>query len=90
VNGDIQKNIGHVINLSFEGVDSESAMLLLQDQIAISNGAACTSANYSHSHVLEAMGLSSERIESAIRISWYHDSPQLDWEALFATASSLR
>jgi cysteine desulfurase len=90
VNGDIKRCIGNVINLSFEGVDSESAMLILQDQVAISNGAACTSANYSHSHVLAAMGLPNERIESAIRISWYHDSPKVDWKSLFSTVSSLR
>ena len=89
INGDLQHSIGNVINISFEGVDSESAILLLQNEVAISNGAACSSASYSYSHVLEAMGLSRSRIESALRISWYHDSEVLDWAVVFGVMSSL-
>jgi len=60
----------HVVNISFRGVDSEALMLLVRDELAISNGAACTSATYSTSHVLKAMGLDEDRIASAVRISW--------------------
>jgi cysteine desulfurase len=44
--------------------------MALREELAVSNGAACTSDRYGSSHVLEAMGLEAERIASAIRISW--------------------
>ena len=55
----------HVLNVSFPGVDSEALMLALRDEIAISNGSACSSAGYSTSHVLRAMGL----LERSNRVS---------------------
>ena len=60
----------HVVNVSFPGVDSEALMMAVREELAISNGAACTSASYSPSHVLKAMGFSDDRISSAVRISW--------------------
>src|SRR5262249_4137536 len=53
-NGDQSRTQGHVLNVSFPGVDSEALMLALKDVVAISNGAACTSASYAPSHVLQA------------------------------------
>ena len=41
---------------------------------AISDGAACSSATYTCSHVLSAMGLADDQIQGAVRLSWYHDS----------------
>ena len=59
-----------MVNVSFPGVDSEALMMGVRAELAISNGAACTSASYSPSHVLKAMGLSEERIGASVRISW--------------------
>ena len=56
VNGDMERTQSHVLNVSFPGVDSEALMLALRDSMAISNGAACSSASYRQSHVLTAMG----------------------------------
>jgi len=70
INGDVNRTMAHVVNVSFPGVDSEALMLALRSEIAISNGSACTSASYLPSHVLNAMGLSDELISSAVRISW--------------------
>ncbi len=61
-------------------------MLATKQYCGISNGSACTSSNYQHSHVLSAMGLSSERIESAVRISWDAD---IDTDELFAEFANL-
>ena len=69
INGDPARAQPHVINISFPGVDSEALMMALRDEMAISNGSACTSAAYKPSHVLTAMGLAEDLIESAIRIS---------------------
>ena len=60
----------HVLNVSIPHVNSEAAMVALKGIIAISNGSACTSQNYTSSHVLQAMGFDNERIDGAIRISW--------------------
>jgi len=70
INGDAQFCMPNTLNISFLGVDSEALMLATKQYCSISNGSACTSHDYSHSHVLTAMGLRDERIDSAIRISW--------------------
>ena len=73
INGDPNRCLPHVLNVSFPGVDSEALMLALRDKLALSNGSACTSHSYRPSHVLGAMGLAQQRIDNAIRISWGHD-----------------
>jgi cysteine desulfurase len=70
INGDPLRTQSHVVNVSFRDVDSEALMMAVREELAISNGAACTSASYSPSHVLKAMGLSADLIVSAVRISW--------------------
>ncbi|MCG9665919.1 cysteine desulfurase DndA [Vibrio mediterranei] len=60
----------YVLNFSVPGVNSESLMVALKGIAAVSNGSACTSSSYSPSHVLKAMGLSEDRINGAVRISW--------------------
>lgn len=70
INGDPSRTQAHVVNVSFPGVDSEALMMAVREELAFSNGAACTTATYLPSHVLEAMGLNKDDIESAVRISW--------------------
>lgn len=45
-------------------------MLSSKQYCGISNGSACTSHDYTPSYVLTAMGLDTDRISSAVRISW--------------------
>jgi cysteine desulfurase len=82
LNGREEDSLEHVLNLSFPGLDSEALMVGLKDLIAISNGSACTSHSYKPSHVLEAMQLSPEAIHSAVRLSWCHLTPEVDWQAV--------
>ncbi len=89
INGDLQNYLPNVINLSFNGIDSEALMLALKDEVAISNGSACTSHSYQPSHVLEAMKLSQSTIESAIRISWCHFSQHPNWNNIRDIIQSL-
>ncbi len=70
INGEEKYCIPNTINLSFSGVSSEALMLATKQYCGVSNGSACSSSSYTHSHVLSAMKLSNDRIESAIRISW--------------------
>jgi cysteine desulfurase len=88
-NGNPELTLPTVVNCSFPGVDSEALMVTLKDSIAVSNGSACTSHSYSRSHVLSAMGLPEQRIDSAVRISWCHLSGDVDWPVIAASIAAL-
>ena len=79
-----------VLNFSVPGVNSEAAMVMLKGIAAVSNGSACTSSSYTPSHVLSAMGLSSERIQGAIRVSWSHMTKELPLDQMINVLRSLK
>jgi cysteine desulfurase len=89
-NGNQDQCIGSTLNISFPGLDSEALIVQLKELIAISNGSACTSSSYTFSHVLRSMGLDNDRIRSALRISWCHLTPEVDWEAVALRIARLR
>ena len=89
INGDTDRTVPHVLNVSFAGVDAEAAMVATKDLVAISNGSACTSNSYEPSHVLTAMGLDPDRIAGALRISWSHMTPDVDWDAVAARLANM-
>ena len=78
INGDLEYALPSTLNVSFNGVNSEALMLATRQFCAVSNGSACNSSSYKPSYVLSAMGLSLDRIESAIRISWGINNESLD------------
>jgi cysteine desulfurase len=80
--GDQSKSVTSTLNVAIPGMDSEAVMLALKDVVAISNGSACTSQNYTTSHVLTAMGLSEDHVKGALRLSWCHLTPKVDWDAV--------
>ena len=90
MHSDPDHTLSHVMNFSVRDVDSEAVMVALKDVAAVSNGSACTSQSYSPSHVLEAMGLPEEAVSGAIRVSWSHLTPDVDWPLLAARLESLR
>jgi cysteine desulfurase len=90
INGDLQRVQSHVVNVSFPGVDSEALMLALRSEIAISNGAACTSTGHQASHVLRSMGLSEDLLATAVRFSWGPGVNEIPHEALLDAISRLR
>jgi cysteine desulfurase len=57
-----------IMNLGFEGVESESLMLGLRD-IAVSSGSACASATMAPSYVLKGIGLADAEAHRALRFS---------------------
>ncbi len=71
-----------VTNFYIPGVNSEAAMFMLKDVIAVSNGSACTSSSYQPSHVLTSMGLTKDEIEGSIRISWSHMTDEIPVDAI--------
>lgn len=90
MHGDPKECLPHVLNFSVEGVDSEAFMVAVKDLAAVSNGSACTSQSYTPSHVLKAMDLSRETVTGAVRLSWCHMTPAVDWEGIAARIRSLR
>ena len=63
-------NGGWILNFSFEGINGMSLALRLDmEGICVSTGSACSSGQGERSHVLTAMGLSSLKADSSIRIS---------------------
>ena len=75
IHGDPALCVPHILNLSFAGLDAETVIDAWRDLVAVSNGAACTSAQQVCSHVLSAMRMPPERMEGAVRLSWQHDTP---------------
>lgn len=78
-----------VMNFSIPSVNSEAAIVMLKDIVAVSNGSACTSSSYEPSHVLKSMGLSDGQIAGALRFSWSHEVSELPVEAIKEKLSSL-
>lgn len=82
INGEPDHTVPSTVNVALEGVDAEAAIVCLKDIVAISNGAACTSASYETSHVLKAMGLGDDRIRTSLRWSWCHMTPDIPVDAI--------
>jgi cysteine desulfurase len=89
-NGDQQRVLPNAVSLSVPELDSEAFMLATKGLIAVSNGSACTSQSYQPSHVLKAMGLGADRIKSAIRLSWCHFTPQVNWPEVVVALRHVR
>jgi cysteine desulfurase len=81
VNGDRANRLPNTTNIAFEGIESEGALMLLDDRgICCSAGSACTSGSVHPSHVLKAMGFSNHRARSSLRFSFgrFNTSEQVD------------
>lgn len=70
VNGDRENRLPNTLNISFEGVEGESILLLLNKEgIGASSGSACASGSLDPSHVLRAMDVPFTAIHGSIRLS---------------------
>ncbi len=70
LNGDRKSRLAGNVNISFEGIEGESLLLLLDGAgICASSGSACTSGSLDPSHVLLAIGLPHEIAHGSLRLS---------------------
>ena len=71
VNGDVANRLPNTTNISFEYIEGESILMLLdQFGICASSGSACTTGSLEPSHVLRAMNLPYTAAHGAIRFSF--------------------
>jgi cysteine desulfurase len=70
LNGDREQRVAGSLNFSFEGIEGESLLLMLDmEGICCSSGSACTSGSLDPSHVLLALGMPHEVAHGSLRIS---------------------
>lgn len=83
INGTLEHRLPNNLSVGFPGVDSGSLLLSL-DQIGVyvSAGSACSAGDDEISHVLEAIGVDSDRY-GTIRFSIGHDTSKEDVDYLF-------
>ena len=95
INGDPHQKINGTVSISFEMVEGESLLMLLDlDGIAVSTSSACTSNALQPSHVLKAMGLDDEIAQGTVRFSFGKSTSKADIdyvvERLVAAVKKLR
>lgn len=79
LNGDREKRLPGTVNISIEGVEGESLLLMLDmNGICASSGSACTSGSLDPSHVLLALGLKHEVAHGSLRLSINEDTTDED------------
>ncbi len=70
LNGGKDSRLAGNLNISFEGIEGESLLLMLDSYgICASSGSACTSGSLDPSHVLLALGLKHEVAHGSLRLS---------------------
>ena len=74
------------LNLSFPQVDGE-ALLMSMGNLAVSSGAACSSADPQPSHVLRALGIGEEHVRSSLRFGLGRFNTAEDVEFAITTTS---
>jgi len=82
VNGDPEHRLPNTTNISFEYIEGEAILLMLdQYGICASSGSACTSGSLEPSHVLRAMGVPFTAAHGSIRysLSRYNTEEEVDF-----------
>ena len=78
-NGHADLRLPNTSNLSFDGIESEAALILLDERgVCCSAGSACSSGSVHPSHVLKAMGLSNDMARASLRFSVGRLTSELD------------
>ena len=83
VNGNLEKSLPGIVNITFPGTESDGLLLLLDAEgIACSTGSACSAGVQQPSHVLMAIGLSEKDARSSLRFSLSDTNSEKEIEKL--------
>ena len=75
VNGTMEQRLPNNLNISFSGVDGDSLLVNIDD-IAVSNGAACSSTLKEPSYVLKSLGIDDKLANASIRFGIGRDTTE--------------
>lgn len=90
INGDRNQRLSSILNIRFDGVDSETLLLLLdREDIFVSTGSACSSGSIEPSPVLLALNLSKEQANNSIRISLSRYNNEDEIEIIFSSIKKI-
>lgn len=93
VNGQADKRLPNMTNISFGFVEGESMMMAIKE-IAVSSGSACTSASLEPSYVLKSLGIGDDLAHSSLRLSMgrYTTEAEVDYaiEKIVVAVKKLR
>ena len=81
VNGDLDSRLPNTSSISFDGIEGESILMLLNMyNICASSGSACTTGSLEPSHVMRAMGIPYTSAHGTIRfsLSGYNTQSEVD------------
>jgi len=85
VNGDTADRLPNTTNISFEYIEGEAILLLLdQEGICASSGSACTTGSLEPSHVLRAMGVPFTAAHGSVRFSLSYYTTDRDVDRVLA------
>jgi cysteine desulfurase len=87
-NGDAQRSVPQLLNVSFEGVEGESLLASVRGRIAVSTGSACSSASREPSYVLRALGRDDQLCESSLRFGLGRHTTVQDIDTAAATVAA--
>lgn len=83
LNGDAERRLPGNVNVSFEGIEGESLLLMLDAQgICASSGSACTSGSLDPSHVLLSIGLPHAVAHGSLRLTLSEETTEEDVDYL--------
>lgn len=68
VNGSMRNRLAHNLHFSALGAPNDIVLMRLRGRVSLSTGSACNTGAQEPSHVLRAMRLDADRIDSALRI----------------------
>jgi cysteine desulfurase len=79
MNGDREKRLGHLSNISFRFIEGEGLLINLDlEGVAVSTGSACSSGTLEPSPVIRALGVNDELARGSIRFSFGKDNSETD------------
>ncbi len=90
INGSIEHRLPGNTNISFKGVNGNALLMKLDEKgICASAGSACSSGSSMPSHVLTAIGLTSEYAEGTLRVTFGDENTKEDVEYLVTSLADV-